>query len=206
MLGLVSSSLCGRSGLFIKMTLSGLDTKGTYVYRGPLNRFGGGGNVLLFTVFPPIGRHCSMVWGRCRRRGWQLVTLEVDPQTVLLSRIEKKQMRILEKISMRMRIRIHALTELWWAKCWYNKSLKRQLSEILIQFLTYIDRPRPENELPIVKFSEDPQFYNKHSFLCLVKEKAVLRNNILQKIFLKLAEIFLEYFSYTINLFLKAIY
>jgi hypothetical protein len=31
-------------------------------------------------------------------------------------RIEKVRMRIQEKISMRMRIRIHALTELWRAK------------------------------------------------------------------------------------------
>jgi hypothetical protein len=36
--------------------------------------------------------------------------------SVLRIRIEKMRMRIHEKIAMRIRIRIHALTELWLAK------------------------------------------------------------------------------------------
>jgi hypothetical protein len=67
---------------------------------------------------------------------------------VLRIRIEKMRMRIQEKISMRMRMRIrmriHALTELWRPKYWYKKFLKGQSSEILVPFLTYMERPRPD--------------------------------------------------------------
>jgi hypothetical protein len=84
-------------------------------------------------------------------RGW---IQEIKP--VLRIRIEKMRMRmrmrIQEKISMRMqirmrirmRMRIHALTELWRPKYWYKKFLKGQSSEILVPFLTYMERPRPD--------------------------------------------------------------
>ncbi len=69
-------------------------------------------------------------------------------QPVLRIRIEKMRMRmrIQEKISMRirMRMRIHAHTELLRPKYWYKKFLKSQSNEILVPFLTYMERPRPD--------------------------------------------------------------
>jgi hypothetical protein len=58
----------------------------------------------------------------------------------------RMRMRIQEKISMRirMRMRIHALTELWRPKYCYKKFLKGQSSEILVPFLTYMERARPD--------------------------------------------------------------
>ncbi len=73
---------------------------------------------------------------------------------VLRIRIEKMRMRMRMRIRMRMRMRmririrmrmrIHALTELWRPKYWYKKFLKGQSSEILVPFLTYMERPRPD--------------------------------------------------------------
>ncbi len=57
---------------------------------------------------------------------------------------EKISMRMRMRIRMRMRMRIHALTELWRPKYWYKKFLKGQSSEILVPFLTYMERPRPD--------------------------------------------------------------
>jgi hypothetical protein len=62
--------------------------------------------------------------------------LSLNFYPVLRIGIEKMRMRIQEKISMRMRMRIHALTELWRPKYWYKKFLKGQSSEIFVPFLT----------------------------------------------------------------------
>ncbi len=62
---------------------------------------------------------------------------------VLRIRIEKMRVRmqIQEKISMRMRT--HALTELWLASN-SKRNLKGQSTEILLPFLTSMDSPRPD--------------------------------------------------------------
>jgi hypothetical protein len=80
------------------------------------------------------------------------------------------------------------------------EALKGQSSVILIWFVTYIDRPRPENEpLLILKIFRDP-----HKLITKTTLFTRFRRNHFGKIIL-IAEIFSEYFSYTINLFWKPI-
>jgi hypothetical protein len=51
------------------------------------------------------------------------------------------------------------------AACKFIKYLKGQSSEILILFLTYIDRPRPEYEpLLLLKFFRGPTIFDQRTF------------------------------------------